>query len=568
MSVIDAVIMILFLFVLIMMSVQLGRYMARVFNGEKTILSRWLQPLEHSVYRICGVDSEGEMNWQTYAIGFMLINAVGILILFLLEVLQGVLPLNPLGYPGVRWDTALNTAISFVTNTNWQAYSGESTMSYLTQMMGLTVQNFISAGVGMAACIALIRGFVRRECQTIGNLWVDLTRAVLYVLIPLSVIVALLLVGQGVVQSISPAVKAATMEGAVQIIPLGPAASQIAIKQIGSNGGGFFGANSSHPFENPTMISNLVECFTILLLPFSVVFMFGFMVKRPKQGMAIFIVMLLLFVSGFMLILHSEFRINPTLERTGISDPVNMEGKEVRFGPLWSALWSEATTATSNGSVNSMHDSFMPLSGLDQLFNMGTGGVVFGGVGVGLIGMIFYVILSMFVVGLMIGRTPEYIGKKLGPFEMKMAMIAMLIPMVSLVVFSAIAVVSSAGLGGLHNRSSHGLSEILYAYTSALGNNGSAFAGLNVNTVFYNLTLSAGMLIGRFATIIPALAMAGSLARKRIIPDTPATLETTGVIFMIILVGVILVMGALTFFPVYSLGPLLEHFFVHTGKLF
>ncbi|MCU0846742.1 MAG: potassium-transporting ATPase subunit KdpA [Spirochaetes bacterium] len=568
MSIIDIVIAGIFFALLIGISVQLGRYMSNVFTGGRTFLSPVLQPVERMIYRACGIDADVEMTWKTYAVAFTFFNIAGILALFLLETLQGILPLNPQGMPGVRWDTALNTAVSFVTNTNWQAYGGESTMSYLTQMLGLTVQNFVSAGIGMAAGVALIRGFIRRESDTIGNIWVDLTRAVLYILLPLSIIVSILLLSQGVVQTFSHYINAHTLEGAGQMIPLGPAASQLAIKQLGSNGGGFFNANSAHPFENPTMLTNLAENFTILLIPFAFVFMFGFMMKKPKQGVVLFIVMMLFFSAGFAVSLYSELEPNPAFENIALSGPVNMEGKEMRFGIFWSVLWSQSTTATSNGSVNGMHDSFMPLGGLVQMFNMGIGEVIFGGVGVGLIGMLLYVILAMFVAGLMIGRTPEFMGKKLGPFEMIMAMIAMLLPLISMVIFSAIAISTRAGLSGLNNPSSHGLSEILYAYSSALGNNGSSFSGLNANTEFYNVTLSLGMIIGRFATIIPALAIAGSLVKKKIVPESAATFPTTGVIFVIILASVISIMGALTFFPVYSLGPVLEHFFVQSGKLF
>ncbi|HNR87304.1 MAG TPA: potassium-transporting ATPase subunit KdpA [Spirochaetota bacterium] len=564
----DSIVAGVFFLVLISLSVPFGRYMANVFSGRKTFLSLILGPVERALYRLCGIDPGSEMTWKTYAGSFIMLNLIGMSVLFLLQVVQGVFPLNPQGFSGVRWDTALNTAVSFATNTNWQAYGGESTMSYLTQMLGMTVQNFVSAGIGMTAGVAFIRGFIRRESDTIGNLWVDLTRAVLYVLLPLSIVVAIILISQGVVQTMSPYASARTLEGATQVIPLGPAASQIAIKQLGSNGGGFFGANSAHPFENPTMLSNLVECFSILFIPAAFVFMFGFMMNRPRQGVALFLVMAILCAAGLALMLYAETMPIHVLGGVGISEPVSMEGKEMRFGVLWSAIWSQLTTATSNGSVNSMHDSFMPLGGLVQLFNMGIGGVIFGGVGVGLIGMLFYVILAMFVAGLMIGRTPEFMGKKLGPFEMIMAMVAMLSPMVFLVVFSAIAVSTGSGLAGLNNPSSHGLSEILYAYSSALGNNGSAFAGLNVNTVFYNLTLAGGMLIGRFSTIIPALAVAGALAKKTIVPESSATFPTTGPMFVIILISVIFIMGALTFFPVYTLGPVLEHFFVGAGRLF
>ena len=533
--------------------------MAMVFSGEKTIVHRIFRPFEKIIYRICGIKESDNMNWKTYAKGFIYFNVIGIIILFALQFFQNYLPLNPQKLPGVRWDTALNTAISFVTNTNWQSYSGESTMSYFVQMVGLTVQNFLSAAVGMAAGLALIRGFTRKETNGIGNIWVDLVRSVLYVLIPLSVIVSVILVSQGVIQSFHASISAHTLEGGVQTIPLGPAASQIAIKQIGTNGGGFFNANSAHPFENPTMLSNLVENFSILLLPFSFVFMFGYMIKNTRQGRALFAVMAVLFIVGGSVIIYSELSPNPAFSALSVSDNSNMEGKENRFGVVWSAIWSQSTTVTSNGSVNAMHDSFMPLSGMVQMFNMGIGEVIYGGVGVGLIGMLFYVILSMFLAGLMIGRTPEFMGKKFGPYEMSLSIVSLLLPMISLVIISAVAVSLKAGVSSLNNPSSHGLSEILYAASSCIGNNGSAFAGLNANTPFYNCILSAALLIGRFATVIPALAIAGSLAKKKTIPDSSATFPTTGSLFVFLVVSVILIMGALTFFPVFTLGPILEH---------
>ncbi|OHD70983.1 MAG: potassium-transporting ATPase subunit KdpA [Spirochaetes bacterium RBG_16_49_21] len=559
-----------FFILLIISSVLLGKYMAGLYDGKRTFLSPVIRPLELFIYRLCGISETEEMTWKRYARAFVIFNATGIAFLFLLQTAQGFLPLNPQRLPGVRWDTALNAAVSFVTNTNWQSYGGETTMSYLTQMLGLAVQNFLSAGIGMAVVLPLIRGFISRESETVGNIWVDLTRSVLYILLPLSIVVCLVLISLGVVQTLKPSLIAHTLEGAQQVISVGPAASQIAIKQLGSNGGGFFNANSAHPFENPTFLSDLVENFSILLIPFAFVFMFGYMIKKSRQGRALFMVMLILFIMGLGIMLYAEYQPSPALTHAGLAAPVNinMEGKETRFGVLWSALWSQSTTVTSNGSVNSMHDSFMPLSGLVQMFNIGIGEVIFGGVGVGLIGMLFYVILSMFVAGLMIGRTPEYLGKKLGPYEMVMAMISMLLPMIALVIFSAIAISTAAGISSLNNPSSHGLSEILYAYSSAHGNNGSAFAGLNANIVFYNCTLAAGMLIGRFATILPALAVAGSLAKKKIVPDSGATFPTTGVMFIIVVISVIIIMGALTFFPVYSLGPILEHLFLNELKLF
>jgi K+-transporting ATPase ATPase A chain len=559
MSIIDSVIMLIFFLLLTAAAIVTGKYMSCVFSGEKTFLTPILRPIEKLIYKLCAIDESEDQNWKLYAKGFIYFNLIGIIVLILLQILQHYLPLNPQKLPGVRWDTALNTAVSFVTNTNWQSYSGESTMSYFVQMAGLTVQNFLSAAVGMAAGLAFIRGFIRKETDGIGNIWVDLIRGILYILIPLSIVVSVILLSQGVIQTFHSYITAHTIDGGTQTIPLGPVASQVAIKQIGTNGGGFFNANSSHPFENPTMLSNLVENFSILLLPFSFVFMFGNMIKNTRQGRALFIVMSILFIVGGAAIIYSETVPNPNLSSLPISGSINMEGKETRFGVLWSALWSQSTTVTSSGSVNAMHDSFMPLSGMVMMFNMGIGEVIYGGVGVGLIGMLFYVILSMFLSGLMIGRTPEFMGKKFGPYEMGMSMISLLLPMITLVIISAVAVSLKTGLASLNNPSSHGLSEILYAASSAIGNNGSAFAGLNANTPFYNCILDAAILVGRFATIIPALAVAGSLARKKIVPDSSATFPTTGPLFVIIVASVILIMGALSFFPVYTLGPILEH---------
>jgi K+-transporting ATPase ATPase A chain len=568
MKLIDIAAFLIFFSITVTASLVLGKYMAKVFSGTRTVMAPVIRPLELLIYRICGIDESSEMSWKSYAAGFILINVTGIILLTAVQMLQGFLPLNPQKFPGVRWDSAINTAISFVTNTNWQGYGGEMTMSYFTQMIGLTVQNFVSAGIGMAAGLALIRGFIRKESSTVGNMWVDLTRSVLYVFVPLSIVISVILMSQGVIQNFYSYVSTQTVEGGRQIIPMGPAASQIAIKQLGTNGGGFFNVNSAHPFENPTFISNLIENFSIFLIPFSFVFMFGFMINNRKQGRAVFITMTLLFAMGLSLILWSDSRINPVFENAGISGLQNMEGKETRIGVFWSGVWSQSTTVTSNGSVNSMHDSYMPLAGMVQLFNMGIGEVIYGGAGVGLIGFLFYVILSMFVAGLMIGRTPEFMGKKFGPYEMGMSLIALLLPMVAAIIFAAIAVSTQTGLSSLNNPSAHGLSEILYAYFSAAGNNGSAFAGLNANTLFYNTTISVVLLIGRFATVLPALAISGSLAAKKIVPESQATFPTTGFLFIAVVAGVIIIMGALTFFPVFALGPVLEHFFVQQALIF
>ena len=558
MYLLDAGVLAAFLAVLTLCAAALGRYMAFVFSGRMAGTVPWTGGVERRIFRILGIDPSEEMSWKRYAFSFVAFNAAGIAVLFLIQLLQGHLPLNQRHLTGVRWDSALNTAISFVTNTNWQSYSGESAMSPFTQMAGLSVQNFLSAAAGIAAGLAFIRGFSRKESAGIGSFWVDLVRSVIWLLLPLSMIVTVLLVSQGAVQTFDSHVTASAVDGSVQTIPLGPVASQVAIKQLGTNGGGFFGANSSHPFENPTMLTNLVENFSMLLIPFSFVFMFGRLTGKRRQARAIFAVMALLFLAGGALIAVSEMKSNPHLSAQ-FSDPVNMEGKETRFGVFWSAVWSQSTTVTSAGAVNAAHDSFMPLAGMVQMFNMGIGEVIFGGVGVGFIGIMYYVILSMFLAGLMIGRTPEFMGKKFGPFEMTMSTVALVLPVVSLVVIAAAAVSLKAGTSALGNPASHGLSEILYAASSCIGNNGSAFAGLNANTVFYNLVLSAAFLMGRFATVLPALAIAGSLAHKRTVPDSSATFPTTGLLFIGVVTSVVLIMGALSFFPVYALGPILEH---------
>ncbi len=544
----------------------LGGYMARVFRGERTLLSPGLRPLEKLVYRLCRIDENREMSGRSYALCVIVSTLSGCLVLFLIQLVQGILPLNPQGLRGVRWDTALNTAISFGTNTNWQAYAGETTMSPLTQMLGLAVQNFLSAAVGIAVAVAMIRGFARKEAQTVGNFWVDLVRSVIYVLLPLALALAVVLVSQGVVQTLHAPVSAQTVEGARQVIPVGPVASQEAIKELGTNGGGYYNANSAHPFENPNGLTNLLENFALLLIPTALVFSFGIIVGNRRQGRALLAAMLVLFALGLGLSFWAELSGNPSLAEAGVSAGSNLEGKEVRFGVPASALWAESTTVTSTGAVNSAHDSDLPLAGLAQLFNMGVGEVIFGGVGVGLIGMLFYVVLAMFVAGLMIGRTPEFLGKKLGAREMIMAVIGILLPPVILLSGAAIALLLPAGLAGLGNPSAHGLSEILYAYTSAAGNNGSAMAGLSVNTPFYNLTLGFVMLIGRFATLLPGLAIGAAVARKRTVPSSIATFPTTGPLFVVVLVGVILLVGALTYFPAFSLGPILEHLFLGAGR--
>jgi K+-transporting ATPase ATPase A chain len=558
----------LFLCVLTLFAVPLGEFMAKVFNGRRNFLTRIVGPGEKLLYRLFGIDERDEMSWKTYAFSLVIFNAIGIVVLFVLQLIQGWLPFNPQKFGAVRWDTALNAAISFVTNTNWQSYSGEQTMSYLTQMLGLTVQNFLSAAVGLAVAVAFIRGFVRKTVNTIGNFWVDLTRSLLYVLIPLTIIWALVLVSQGVVQTINPSIKVRSLEGQQQAIAVGPAASQVAIKQLGTNGGGFFNANSAHPFENPTPLTDFMEVFGLMMIPASLPFTLGAMLNKRRQGWAIYASMMILFLIGLAVTLWAELQGSPILEKIGILDGVNMEGKEVRFGVIHSILFAQSTTATACGAVNSMHDSLMPLSGLVLIFNMAVGEVIFGGVGVGLIGMMIYAILTMFLAGLMIGRTPEFIGKKLEPYEMVMSVIVILSPAITMLVLSSIAISSQVGISSLNNAGPHGLSEILYAYASAANNNGSAFAGLNVDTFFYNLTTSFAMLIGRFTTILPALAIAGSLAKKKVVPASAGTFPTTSKLFVAMLVSVVIIVGALTFFPALTLGPLLEHLFVQIGKTF
>lgn len=556
------------LIVLTMTGFITGKYMAQVFNGEKTFLTPVLKPVEKFIYSVCSVDEYEEMNWKTYTFSVVFFSFINIGFLFLLQLLQGNLPLNPQKFPGVRWDTALNTAISFVTNTNWQSYGGETTMSYLTQMLGLTVQNFLSASVGIAASLAMIRGFIRKETENIGNFWVDLTRSTIYILLPFSIFVAIILISQGVPQTLSHYVTAQTLEGNNQIIAVGPVASQISIKQLGTNGGGFFNANSSHPFENPTGLTNSVEVFSIIFLSIALLFAFGFMINNSKQSWVIYWAVMIIFIFGLSVALWSEFQGNPILAKLGVADGMNMEGKEVRFGIIHSVLWGHMTTCTSNGSVNSMHDSLLPLTPLIYMFNMGIGEVLFGGLGVGLIGIFFYIVITMFIAGLMIGRTPEFLGKKLGALEVVIAAVGVLMSAVSMLIFSAVALSIPAGISSLNNPFCHGLSEILYAYFSGAGNNGSAFAGLNANTPFYNLTIGLLILTGRFATLVPGLVIAGSLAGKRTVPESSATFPTTGIIFVIMFASVILIVGALTFLPVFALGPILEYLFIRKGLIF
>ena len=503
------------------------------------------------------------MTWKTYTFSLLLFSGIGGLFLFILQLFQEYIPGNPNHLTNVPWHLAFNTTISFITNTNWQSYSGESTMSYLVQSLGLTVQNFLSAAIGISVLVALIRGFNRSSTGTIGNFWIDLVRSTLFILLPLSILLTIPLVQQGTIQNFNPNQIIKTMEGADQVLPMGPAASQIAIKQLGTNGGGFFGVNSSHPFENPTPLTNLLQMIAILLIPVALVFSFGRLLNKPKEAKAIFMVMLFLLILSLSVSLYSESVYNSTL-----NIEKSLEGKEVRFGTTSSVLWSTVTTCASNGSVNAMHESMNPLSGLAQLVNMMLGEIIFGGVGSGLYGMILFIILTVFIAGLLVGRTPEYLGKKIESFEIRMTMIGVLIPGLAILVFSFIALARNNGLTELTNSGPHGLSSILYAYTSAAGNNGSAFAGLAANNPFYNITLGIAMLIGRFGVIIPTLAIAGSLASKKSIAASSGTLRTDSTLFNIILIGVIMIVGGLTFFPALSLGPIAETILMNQGLSF
>ena len=557
----------LFLAILTIIALTLGEYMAKVFKGEKTLLSFILRPIEKLLYKLFGIDETTEMDWKTYAFSLIILSVLGIIGLFALQELQHILPLNPQGLGAVRWDTAINTAVSFVTNTNWQAYAGEGTMNYLTQMLGFTVQNFLSSAVGIAVAIAFLRAFTKKETQTIGNFWVDLTRSIIYILLPLSIIYSLVFVSQGSIQNFNHYTKIQTIQGQEQVIAQGPVASQEAIKILGTNGGGFFNANSAHPYENPNPVTDYMQILGLLIISAALPFTFGVLINNRRQGWAIFAAMAILYLIGLAVALWSEYHGNPFLSKLGIEHGLNMEGKEVRFGILNSVLFGQSTTVTSCGAVNAMHDSFMPLTGLVMMFNMMVGEVIFGGVGSVLVGMILYAILTMFLVGLMIGRTPEIFGKKLEPFEMIMAVIALVLPSVIQLIFGAIASTHSIGLSSLNNAGPHGLSEIIYAFASGAGNNGSAFAGLNANTPFYNLTIAFAMLIGRFGTLIPSLAIAGSLIKKRFVPDE-AKFPTASPLFVVMLVSVVIVVGALTFFPVMVLGPILEKLLMSAGGLF
>ena len=554
---------IIFVGLLIGLTPIMGNFMYKVFTGEKHLMSAPLGWLERLTYKLVGVDTTEETNWKKYALGLVLFNLIGFLFVFLLQLTQAFLPLNPTNLPNVSWHSAFNTAASFMTNTNWQGYSGETTMSYFVQMIGLGVQNFVSAATGIAVLIALARGLSRKTTDKLGNFWVDLTRSTLYVLLPLSILFAVILVGQGAIQNFDTYQTAHTLQGTTQVIPMGPVASQEAIKQLGTNGGGFFNANSAHPFENPTPLTNFLQILAIFLIPAGLTFTYGKMVGSKRQGWTIFIVMLILFLSGLAISLYGEYSANPIFGHSAL-----MEGKETRFGITNSVLFSVVTTDASCGAVNAMHDSLSPLAGMVAMINLMLGEVIFGGVGAGLYGMVVFIILTVFIAGLMVGRTPEYLGKKVERFEVTMAIIANVITSFAILLFTAWAAVSTLGLAGLNNAGPHGFSEMLYAFSSAAGNNGCAFAGLSANTVFYNLLIGIAVLVGRFGVIIPILAIAGSMAKKKITPPSAGTFQTNNWLFVVLLIGVILIVGGLTYFPALSLGPIVEHLLMNNGITF
>ncbi len=547
----DIVFFVAFLGVLTTVSWFLGSYIGNVANG--TI--RFLEPIEGVFYRLLGVDKSKEMDWKEYAKAFVVFLLFGICLLFAIQMLQGFLPFNPQGFGGVRWDSALNTSVSFATNTNWQPVSGELTMSHFTQMAGMTVQNFLSAAAGLAVAFVLMRSFSRKTVSTIGNFWVDLVKGTFYILVPLSILFSIVFAGLGVVQTLQGSVSATTLSGGTQILPLGQVASQLAIKLLGSNGGGFFGANSAHPFENPSMVTNIVSLFSILLIPAALPFAFGKMLGDKRKGLAIFAAMMVLFLIGLGVVYANEAR---SVQIAGISGNAGIYGKDVRFGVATSALWSQATTATSNGSVNAMHDMMTPGANLIHIFNIITGEVIFGGIGVGIVGMLLYAVLTMFIAGLMIGRTPELLGKKLEITEMWMAVIALMGPAVVTLCMTGVGILFKANAGSANPEGSRALTEIIYANASFVGNNGSALGGIQANTIFMNISGSIGMLFGRLATVIPAIALAGSLARKKISPQSVASIDIASPVFIVMLIVIILIVGALTFFPALLLGPVLE----------
>jgi potassium-transporting ATPase potassium-binding subunit len=563
MTTLDIFQVILFFAILIGLTPILGNFMYKVYTGQKHFLLPVFGWLEKLTYKSSGISPDEETNWKTYTFGLLMFNLIGLVFMFLIQVLQAHLPMNPANLPNVSWHSAFNTAVSFMTNTNWQGYAGETTLSYFVQMIGLTVQNFVSAATGIAVLLALIRGLSRKTTDKLGNFWTDLTRSTIYVLLPLSILFSIVLVGQGVVQNYKPYETVQTLQGTQQVIPMGPAASQIAIKQLGTNGGGFFNSNSSHPFENPTPFSNFLEMLAILLIPAALTFTYGKMVGSIRQGWTIFTAMLILLLAGLSISFYAEYASNPIFGHLHL-----MEGKETRFGITNSVLWATSTSAASNGSVNAMHDSLSPISGMIAMINIMLGEIIFGGVGAGLYGMVIFIIITVFIAGLMVGRTPEYLGKKIQAFEVQMAILAVLFPNFVILLFAAWASVFNPGLSSLNNAGPHGLSEILYAFSSAAGNNGSAFAGLNANTIFYNLTIGFGMLIGRFGVIIPVMAIAGSMAKKKITPVSAGTFHTDNWLFIGLLISVILIVGGLTHFPALSLGPIVEHLLMNHNITF
>jgi potassium-transporting ATPase potassium-binding subunit len=565
----------IFAALVILITKPFGGYMTRVFNGERTFLRPVLRPLEVGIYKICGVREDEEQHWVSYAVAMLAFSFAGFVLMYAIQRLQNHLPLNPAGQDAVSPDLAFNTSVSFLTNTNWQSYTPETTMSYLTQMAALTVHNFVSAATGIVLAVALIRGFARRSANTLGNFWVDLTRCVFYILMPIAIVVGLVLIWQGTPQNLSPYTDVATLEGAKQVIAQGPVASQEVIKILGTNGGGFFNANSAHPFENPTALTNLIQMVMIFSIGAGLTNVFGRMVGSQRQGWAIFAVMSVLFLGGIVTAYSTDSPGNPAFTALHVDQAPsalqaggNMEGKEVRFGEANSVLFATVTTDTSCGAVNTMHDSLLPLAGMVPLVNIMLGCIAFGGVGSGLYGMLLFVIVAMFVAGLMVGRTPEYLGKKLEAKEVKMAMLAILMLPLSILGWTALAVVLPVGTGAMNNAGPHGFSEVLYAYTSATGNNGSAFAGLSANVPFLNDTLGMAMFMGRFLVIVPMLAIAGSLVRKKIVPTSAGTFPTDRPLFVGLVVGVIVITGGLIYFPAVSLGPVVENFAMHAGTLY
>jgi K+-transporting ATPase ATPase A chain len=575
MPLIDLIQLLVFVVLLVVLAKPIGTFFYKVFKGERTFLHPVLGPLERGIYRLAGVDPGSEMTWVVYAIAVLAFSGVCTVVLYALLRFQGILPLNPAHVPAMPSLLAFNTAVSFVTNTNWQAYSGESGVSYLIQMIGLTWQNFVSPAVGMAVAVAFVRGLTRIGRKEIGNFWVDLTRACLYVLLPIALIFSVVLISQGAIDNFSAPTKVKTVEGAIQTIAMGPVASQESIKDMGTNGGGYFNANSSHPFENPTPLTNFLQIIAILAFGAGFAYMLGKFAGNTRQGWVILAAMTILFVGGLAVVYGFEHAGNPNLARVGVSQAStagspggNMEGKEVRFGIAQSSLFANATTASGCGAINTAHDSLTPLAGGAVMLNMGLGEVAFGGTGTGLYGMLIFAIISVFIAGLMVGRTPEFLGKKIGPTEMKLAMLSVLVTGASILAVAGIAVVYQPAASSVLNAGPHGFSEILYAATSAVGNNGSAFAGLNATGAYWTIALSIIMWAGRFVAMIPVLGIAGSLALKKSAPPSSGTFPTTGVLFVGLLVGVVLIVGALTFFPAYALGPILEQFVMHAGRLF